>query len=193
VPETLRAFLAVELPEGVRTSIEKLQRRLSTARFPVRWVAPANIHLTLKFLGDIPRTRIQSVAEAMELTCREFVPFPLKGKGVGAFPGFKKPRVLWVGLTMGVPEVRALQVRIEQLLEARGFPREDRPFRAHLTVGRMKGGVQGGDLARSLVACSDFETDAFQVGAVALFESDLQRTGPVYTRLREVPLGGGLQ
>lgn len=189
--DTLRAFVAVTLPSGVREALAAIQKRLSAERLPIRWVAPGSIHLTLKFLGEIFVSNQEAIREVMEQTARCHAGFHLAAKGLGVFPGFQNPRIVWAGMAGGVKPLADLAQDLEAGLEDLGFPKETRPFAAHLTLGRAKGRVDGRALAAAMAACGGFEAPGFDVTAITLYKSDLQRTGAVYTRIAEAPLGAG--
>ncbi len=188
--EKLRAFIAISLPESVLQAIGSAQETLKRSDLKIRWVRKEGIHLTLKFLGDIERSDLEKIFGAMERTARAFSPFWVRGEGVGVFPNFKRPRVAWVGVSGDVEVLLALQRDLESQLSGLGFPKEKRPFGGHLTLGRVKGRVDGTKLRESLEAMGDFQTESFQVRSVVLFQSDLRPDGAVYSRLAEVTLGG---
>lgn len=151
---------------------------------------PENIHLTLKFLGEVPPAREGAVREAMAEAASGVSPFTLRAGGCGAFPGERNPRVLWVGLRAGAPEAAALASRLEGACAARGFPREGRPFKTHLTLGRVRAvrGLEG--TMRRLQAHAEEDLGETAVERIVLFESTLHPAGAVYTRRHELPLAG---
>ena len=184
----IRTFIAVDLPESVTRALQTAQQRLKSHRFDIRWVKPGNIHLTLKFLGDISPAEVGAIREALRSAAADMAPFPLAARGAGVFPGIKRPRVVWVGLTGEVPALFALQQSVEKALAAIGFPAEKRPFKAHLTLGRVKGRVRPTDLLAALQELGDWASPAFTVNRVTFFQSDLRPEGAVYTRLVDAPL-----
>jgi 2'-5' RNA ligase len=186
--EKLRAFIAISLPEPLLQAIESVQETLKRSRLKIRWVRKEGIHLTVKFLGDIERSDVEKICGAMERATRAFSPFWLRGDGVGVFPDFRRPRVAWVGVSGDVEVLLALQRDLESQLSGLGFPKEKRPFGGHLTLGRVKGRLDGTKLRES-EAMGDFQTESFQVKSIVLFQSDLRPDGAVYSRLAEVPLG----
>ena len=127
--KTIRAFIAVEIPDGVRTALAELQQAVGRAGFRMRWVRSGNIHLTLRFLGDIQLTEKDRVAGKLEEIAMETAPFFLSVAGTGVFPGIRKPRVFWAGLGGDLPPLHALAANLETGLETLGFQREKRPFR----------------------------------------------------------------
>ena len=185
----IRSFLAIELPEPILRKIEEVEADLKSAHPDVRWVSPEKIHLTLKFFGNIEESRIDSIFKSIEEPVRSTQPFSLKVQGVGAFPSTKSPRVIWMGLVNGSEILTSFQKEIEAQLEKIGFQLEDRRFRPHLTLGRVKSSRGKDDLAQRMEKHKEGEFGDFQVERVILFKSDLKPSGPIYTTLRELRLG----
>lgn len=186
----VRSFLAVELPEAILNRIGEVQKELKSSSADVRWVIPGNIHLTLKFFGNIEAPEIGSIVKSIEEPVRTTAPISITVRGVGAFPGLKNPRVIWVGLHDEREAFVSFQKRLESELGRIGFPPEDRPFHPHLTLGRMRSNRGKDELVGRMERYREEEFGNFQVDKVVLFKSDLKPTGPIYTRLREVKLGG---
>jgi len=186
----VRSFLAIELPKPILRKIEEVQGDLKSAHADVRWVNPEKIHLTLKFFGNIEESRIDPIFKSIEEPIRNTPPFSLKMRGVGAFPKMNNPRVIWMGLVEGREVLISFQKQIEGQLEKIGFLSEDRPFHPHLTLGRMKSSLGKRELVEKIEKHREKEFGDFQVDRVVLFKSDLRPTGPIYTSLRELGLGG---
>ena len=187
----IRSFLAIELPATVQTKIRKIEEDLGSTSADVRWVSPGKIHLTLKFFGNIEESKIDSIITAIKGPINTAKPFDLSVRGTGAFPNLKNPRVIWIGLVDAEGILTALQKELESSLEKIGFEPEDRPFRPHLTLGRVKSNRGKEELIRSVDKYREEEIGTFQVEKIVLFKSDLTPTGPVYTRLGEINLEGG--
>ncbi len=192
-PEEIRAFIAIELPDEVRRGLAGLRRELQRDehRF-VKWVDPEAIHLTLKFLGNIPSRRVTEIARAIEVAAKATAPFELDVSGLGVFPNLRQVRVLWVGIGGEVDRLKELQRGIDTELAALGFDREDRPFVPHLTLARVRQGASPSD-RRSLAELVDtavFE-DKYEakVETVSLMRSELTPAGAIYSRLSEAVLG----
>jgi RNA 2',3'-cyclic 3'-phosphodiesterase len=185
----IRSFLAIELPATVQTKIGKIEEDLGSTSADVRWVSPGKIHLTLKFFGNIEESKIDSIITAIKGPINSAKPFHLSVRGTGAFPSLKNPRVIWIGLVDAGGILAALQKEVESSLEKIGFEPEDRSFRPHLTLGRVKSNRGKEELVKSVEKYREEEIGTFQVEKTVLFKSDLTPTGPVYTRLREVNLG----
>lgn len=192
----IRTFIAIELDENIKDGLTGLQERLKgeVSQGSVRWVRPEGIHLTLKFLGDVPADQIGEITEALRKSCQGFAPFSLSCGGLGCFPNFKHPRVVWVGIQEETKALARLHKSIEENVAPLGYPTEKRKFSPHLTLGRVQRRVSSGDLRRlgDLVAASEIGTlGQMQVRSVSLMRSDLRPSGAMYTRLAEVELKGG--
>ncbi len=192
MPDTIRTFIAFKLPKNIISSISEIQNRFKSYAFKARWVNPENIHLTLKFLGDINYTDIEKVSETIINTANSHTPVSLAVKGAGVFPGIKRPRVIWVGLTGEIEKLVGIQNNIEENLEELGFPREKRPFRGHLTLGRIKGKINTKKLLDVIKKFEKFESKLFIADKIFLFKSELKSTGSVYTELMGKRLSGKL-
>lgn len=185
----LRTFLAVELPGTIQKKIGEVQKDLKSSGADVRWVSPGNIHLTLKFFGNIEESVIQNIVQSIEGPLQDTSPFCLKVQGMGAFPNLKNPRVIWIGLQEGKEGIISIQKQLERAFERIGFQPEDRPFHPHLTLGRVKSNRGKNELVRGMEGYKE-EFGNFQVEKVILFKSDLRPMGPIYTTLREIRFGG---
>lgn len=187
----VRTFIAVEVDEGVRSRAAKLIKQLRQSGADVTWVAPENMHLTVKFLGDVDYRDVYHVCRAVEECVAELEPFTVEIRGVGAFPSLERPRVIWLGVDLGSEEMSMLNEKVETALSALGFPREGRKFHAHLTLGRVK---KGGRALEHLVAMlrevKDQDFGPVVVDQVVIFSSELHPTGPVYEAMGHAELKG---
>ena len=192
--DSIRAFLAIELPPQVKDALASLVEEIGRADIPgLRLVRPEGIHLTLKFLGDVPVDQVDSIVAALSQIAGEHRPFTLRLGGVGVFPNRSSARVLWVGVEGEITPVLSLQRQIETALAALGFPRERRRFSPHLTVGRIRDGTSRADRRRAAEAlCSaQLEPGLRIVGdSAVLMRSILLPSGAVYERLASAPLSG---
>jgi len=186
----IRSFLAIELPEPILRRIGEVQGGLRSSHAEVRWTNPEKIHLTLKFFGNIEESRVDPIFESIRKPIWTTLPFSLKVRGVGAFPHLRNPRVIWIGLVDEREALTSLQKQIETDLEKIGFHPEDRPFRPHLTLGRMKSSRGKEELVERMEKYREEEFGDFRVERVVLFKSDLRPSGPIYTSLGDVRLGG---
>ena len=186
---SIRSFIAIELPEDIRDRLQALQDSFKSHKLNIRWVDPGNIHLTLKFLGNISEGEIEKVAAALSASVGPRSPLSLCAKGVGAFPGLNRPRVIWVGIGGQSADLAALQKALEDRLTGEGFNPDVRPFKGHLTLGRVKGALKPDVFRKALQEGMSFETEPFAVAGVSLFRSVLKPGGAVYSRLFTVSLG----
>ena len=191
-PEEIRSFIAIELPEEVKEGLARLRNELERDehRF-VKWVDTGGIHLTLKFLGNIPFKQVTEITEAMEEAAQGIPPFHLEISGLGVFPGLKQARVFWVGIGGEIDKLSRLQRNIDSALAALGFAREERPFVPHLTLARIRQGASPSE-RRSFgeLVSSTFFGDKYQVavGTISLMKSQLTPAGAIYTCLSLVEL-----
>jgi 2'-5' RNA ligase len=190
----IRTFVAVDLPEAVRVRLGEQIDRLSgrAGRGVVRWVRPEGIHLTLKFLGEVESDRIEQISRGIRSVAQGHRAFRLRVAGVGCFPSPQRPRVVWVGVREQAGALASLQDDLERALSAMGFPREDRPFSPHLTLGRVRREASPVEAARvgALIAGQTEEVlGEVEVREVTLFQSDLRPTGPIYSALAVAVLG----
>ena len=154
----------------------------------MRWVRMKNIHLTMKFIGDIEEIEIESIESTLRDSAKMQTPLTLSAKGVGVFPGIRRPRVLWVGIHDHETGLAGLQKSIENQLHRIGYSKEGRPFKGHLTVGRAKGYVDERKLKDALDSYLAFESSPFTVNEFFMFRSVLKSGGPEYTKLIRIPL-----
>jgi 2'-5' RNA ligase len=192
-PEQIRSFIAIELSEEAKKGLAGLKKELEKDehRF-VKWVDPRGIHLTLKFLGNIPSERVTEITEAMKKAAQGVSPFLLEISGLGAFPSLKQARVLWVGIGGELDQLSTLQQNIDSVLAALGFAREERPFVPHLTLARVREGASLPERRSfgELVGSAAFEDKyPIEVEAVRLMRSQLTPAGAIYTCLSVVGLG----
>ena len=185
---TIRTFIAIELPEKIIYTISKVQEKIKSYGLKMRWVRPENIHLTLKFLGDIQEVDTEKVARAITESVTGHPALSLAVKGIGVFPGIKKPRVLWLGISKPLDLLTALQQTLDDKLATMGFPREKRPFRGHLTLGRITSKIDPKTLHNVLKEFTQFESEQFFADRIILYKSDLNPGGAVYTKLVETNL-----
>jgi RNA 2',3'-cyclic 3'-phosphodiesterase len=188
-PQKIRAFIAVPLPERVRSQVKELQQDLGRRGTPLRWVSPENLHLTLKFLGDIEPAVAEQLGERLEEILHPVAPFRVSYRQIGAFPNMQAPRVFWVGIGQGRQQLEQLAESISTLVKEFPTQADNKKFRAHLTIGRSRRGrPQPIHLPRKILELSFGQCD---VDRVQLVKSVLGPTGPVYTVLKDCRLAGG--
>jgi 2'-5' RNA ligase len=194
--DTWRLFIALELPENVLRAIGRLQADLkkTTAPRAARWTRPEGIHLTLKFLGDVPAARADELGSALREAASRGQPFDLQAQGLGCFPNLARPRVLWLGLAGDLGKLRALQADVEERTARLGFAAEERGFSPHLTLARTAQAASRTEAAAIGAAASQHDPGlvaAWRVSALSLMRSHLRPDGAVYQQVMEEALGGG--
>jgi len=185
----IRSFLAFELPVEIREQIRVISKELKKTALPVRWVKVDNIHLTILFLGSVDEDTIGDIEEKVNVVVKGFSAFKTKLNAVGAFPHWKRPRVIWIGLNGDIGRLSNLRNKLQEELKVLGFMPEKRPFRPHLTLGRFKGPIdRGEDMKWILDRHRDINSDLYQLNELILYKSDLKPDGPVYTKMATWPL-----
>lgn len=186
----MRTFIAIDMSPEIKLALQAVIRDIRKGASGVKWVEPGAMHLTLKFLGEVPDTAVASVKGVLERVSSGRSPFPLRLRGTGTFPpgGRRNARVLWIG-TAEEPRLIDLQEDLESGLEGVGFPREDRPFHPHLTLGRVKTPEGLERALQGLERHSGDELGAMSVARLTFFQSVLRPAGPEYVPILEQELG----
>ena len=183
----IRTFVAIEMPEDVRQGFKEVQATLRQADAHVKWVEPHNIHLTLKFLGDIGEDQLERLFQGVVEAAQEFSPFQISLSRLGGFPNLKRPRVIWIGIEEGKENLSQLQKKLEDSICQQGFSREDRKFSPHLTIGRVKS-PRGVDDLVTIIKETPFESHSIGMRDVVVMKSTLTPEGPIYTPLKKIGL-----
>jgi 2'-5' RNA ligase len=188
-----RLFVAIPIPSPLRDAVTALVDGVRSAGDPavrdVRWVRLDGLHLTVRFLGPTEEEHVADVAAAVDQTARRLAPFEVVIAGGGAFPSVARPRALWLGVAEGVNELAAAAVALDDALAEVGWPRDERPYRAHLTLARSDGVRAGPAVARRLIDAAAAVREPFRAESLVLFES-ISGGGPArYVRLHEASLG----
>lgn len=189
--QRIRSFIAVELASRVTARAKGLVEKLKTPGVEVNWVHPQQMHLTLKFLGNVADADVPEICRVVTAAAAEVEPFEIICRGLGGFPSSAQARTLWIGIEQGSEELRELQAAIDNALHKHlGFAREPRGFTPHLTVGRVKGGTPEGmeALAAKLTEQAQYDADLSVVEEAIIFASFLGRGGPTYEALAHCPL-----
>jgi 2'-5' RNA ligase len=187
----MRTFIAIELPQEVKDKLAELQALLKKAGADVKWIEPENIHLTLKFLGEIDEDKSAKVAAAIEDIAKKSKQFRMSLASLGAFPRIEFPRIIWVGIDKGDKEITELAKVLEEKIEKLGIPKEERRFSSHITIGRVRSPLNKDKLAQALRDSGNYFSGRnveFDVTKITLFKSTLGPGGPVYAALKEVTL-----
>ena len=190
--EQVRSFIAIELPEEIKQGLSQLEAQLKLGKqSSVKWVDPYSVHLTLKFLGNVPVNKIGDITRAIEDAVHGVSPFHLEVKDLGVFPNLRRVQVVWVGVSGQLDRLCQLQQRIESNLAPLGFAPESRRFTPHLTLARVRDWAPPDERQRfgQLIANARFETDyTFEVEAISLMKSQLTREGAIYSQISSVQL-----
>ena len=185
---TVRTFIAIMLDGSLHHTLSEIVERFASSKAAVKWVAPENTHVTLKFLGNVEEERLPEVYAACERAAEGFEPIDLEMKAVGCFPSMNRPRVVWLGIEKGVELVEKLQQSVEGELERIGFAREERGFSAHLTIGRVKGQKGISNLCRLLEEEKNVFIGSMRADKISVMKSKTAPAGPIYTELKAIPL-----
>lgn len=185
--EQVRLFIAIELPDAVKTGLKQVQGYLkSEDRSWAKWVDPDSIHLTLKFLGNVDTAKIEPISRSMQDAADMMSPFDLKISGLGCFPNFQRMQVIWVGLNGDMDSLQKLQNNIELHVSPLGFPGEKRPFKPHLTLCRIRENITSNQRQSTseVMARTHVNPDlTIKVNSVSLMRSRLTPNGAMYTRI----------
>ena len=188
----LRVFTAIDISPDVRSAALRLIERLRAVPVKITWTRAANLHYTLKFLGDVQAENSVDVCRAVQEAVGPFSPFETVAAGAGAFPSLSHLQTLWLGVGDGVEQMQLLFQAIERLLEPLGFAREHRRFSPHLTLGRVRGGSPAGlqQLGELIRKHADFDAGTMTVRSVTVYSSTLGADGPMYEVLSRAPMQG---
>lgn len=186
----LRLFIAINLPSSLRCTLQSIQQDLreKLRGISIGWTRIEGIHLTLKFLGDVEESRIDGIGQRLAEVASVWNSMQLELRAIGMFPGVKRPRILWCGIDGELERVSQLQAALEERLETIGFPRESRPFKPHLTLGRFHRhagmSAQSVEVIKLTVSeCAALCVDRFTADSISLIKSELHPSGGIYTPL----------
>ena len=176
----MRAFIATMVPEGIRKKITDFINKEKRKEQPIKWVNFENLHITLKFLGEISEEKKNEIITVLTETAKKFTPFQVGLEGIGCFPSSKNPRVLWIGVATGNEQLCNIANELEENLSQLGVKKEKR-FHAHLTIGRIKKFCKVDDVLEKNIM---FEP--FTVHSITLFKSTLKPKGPIYEAIKTI-------
>lgn len=184
----MRLFVALNLPPAERDRLQRAAGALRVAHLPVRWVQTDALHLTLKFLGEVPEQRAPEIAAALDRVAGGVPRFELELRGVGGFPNLGNPRVVWVGV-QAPPQLARLAQDVDDAMAGLGFPREARPYTPHLTLGRAERDARASAFRELTGLAAEFDyAAAIPATSVDLMRSHLSPRGARYERLHAAPL-----
>jgi len=182
--EPIRSFLAFEIDnESVLKQLTRVQKLLAETGADLKTVEPENIHITIRFLGNISAATVDKIYDEMKKT--QFAPFNVKVCGLGAFPDVRYPRVVWAGLTEGSDELRGIFTQLEPHLQSLGFAPDLKGFSPHLTIARVRSGRNKAELAKLIMENKNYEFGTLRAACLRLKKSELTPRGPIYSSLRE--------
>ena len=189
----LRTFIAIEIPNEIKKQIisQTVGLRQKAAR-SVRWGAPENIHITLKFLGEISPAQVDLLLPMLKSEAAKYAPFEMTVDELGAFPNVRRPRIIWLGLN-APSALMNLQQSLESAVTRLGHLPDQRPYSPHLTIGRVREALSGAEmfsLQHALEAAKVNSPGTFIVKSIHLMQSELKAAGPIYTSLSTAALGG---
>jgi 2'-5' RNA ligase len=184
----VRTFIAIEIPEETKRAMVEVQAQLKRAGAEANWTRPEGIHLTLKFLGEIPEERVGAVTAALKQSVEGRGRFHLEVVGTGVFPSEKNPRVVWIGVSGEIDKLMGIQLRVEEHMLRQGFQQEDRRFKPHLTLGRIKHPSSRVSWVHALESLKDIALPGFDAAVISLMKSELTRAGAVYTEIGRIEL-----
>ena len=183
--ESVRSFVAFDMDsESVLKRLTEVQRLLVGTSADLKVVEPKNIHITVRFLGNVMADTVEKIFEGMKKV--QFVPFDVKVCGVGAFPDVRYPRVVWAGITGGADKLRGIFAQLEPNLRSLGFAPDQKGFSPHLTIARVRSGRNKAELARLIGENVNYEFGTVRAACLRLKRSDLTPKGPIYSTLKEV-------
>ncbi len=185
----IRSFVAIPIPDFAKDIITSLQARFLPLNIDAKWVPASNIHLTLKFFGEISQDLVPGIAGHIRSLAANFSPFSLQLHQAGVFPNFNRPRVVWVGVAgSGMDVLESLHSQINKELQSLGIPQESRKFSPHLTLGRLKSTQGNQELRKIINDSSGLASKPFEVESISLYKSQLRPQGAIYTVLETFPL-----
>jgi 2'-5' RNA ligase len=187
----IRSFLAFELPPEIKMVVTGVFEDSRRSRLDVRWVKPEGIHLTVVFMGNIKTEDLEAMGNEIGRVCSDFSPFQIALKGIGCFPNFRNPRVVWLGLVGDVERMSRFRDRLQKQLLPFGIQEEKRPLKPHLTLGRFKKALRDeASLQKLMEKHKELASPECTVRELVLFKSDLNPGGAVYTKVLSWPLSG---
>lgn len=184
----MRTFIAIKLPEDIKQHLAEAQRRIKSVGVDASWPRPEGIHLTLKFLGEIPESGVPGITNALALAAQGMSRFRIEIAGIGTFPNAKNPRVVWAGVSGDIEKLTRLQAAVDDAMAGLGMEREARSFAPHLTLARIKYIRSRESWLAALEQVKDMKLPGFDVNAVSLMKSELRRTGAEYTEIARIEL-----
>ncbi|MBF0385401.1 MAG: RNA 2',3'-cyclic phosphodiesterase [Candidatus Omnitrophica bacterium] len=180
MPKPLRLFIAIELNKEIKNLIKEVQNHFINIDSGIKWVRPENAHITLKFLGDTTEEEIKDITTALNEIANSFKPFSVTLSDLGAFPSLKHPSIIWIGAKENPVEMQNLSSNVENRMEQLGFEKENRPFKLHITIGRVKNHRDISSFVSRLETYKITSMPTIHCDSLSLFNSTLTPAGPEY-------------
>jgi len=186
--EKVRSFIAVNLNPEIKEYLASLQANLNVPETKIKWVEKNNLHLTMKFLGYISLEQTILIKSKLKEIASQYRPFIIRlSSNIGIFPTYQMPRIIWVGIKEGINQLNELYNSIENNLSNKGFPRENKDFTGHITIGRVKF-IRDKDNFIQILKSIEVNNFSQEVGSIDLMESKLTPNGPIYNITAKLPL-----
>lgn len=183
----MRCFIAIELSDKVTSLLCEIEERLKKSKANIKWVKPENIHLTLKFLGNIKEENADEISQKMKKACKKYKPFTIEVTGIGIFPNLRAPRVIWAGILEN-NTLQQIQESIDLEMMSLGFEREKRKFKPHLTLGRFRSGTGKEGILEEIKTHEKNSFGTVHAQSISLMKSELHPEGARHTKISEVTL-----
>lgn len=185
----MRAFIAVEIDDPAKQKISELISDLKKSGADVKWITEDQMHLTLKFLGNIDGNKAREISDVLSSISNNLKSFTISLSDIGAFPNLNRPRVIWVGINKGAEHLKTISGKIETSLEKLGFEKEGREFNPHLTLGRLKTSKNLSELKKLLNETPFNSENNIKINELVLFQSTLTPKGAIYSKLSAASFG----
>lgn len=186
----IRSFISIEIPWPIREQMVRVPELLKNVRGKFNWSSTNNLHITLKFLGDCTRGRLESISKRLADIAARHKPFEMTFSGVGVFPSHAAPRIVWVGVKDGVEQLINLSKDVADSMEEIGFKKESRPFRPHITLARIKHLTSRDELKSAIEALPQVQIDSMTADHIFLMRSQLRAKGAIYTVIERLCFSG---
>jgi RNA 2',3'-cyclic 3'-phosphodiesterase len=184
----MRTFVSIEIPDDIKKKISDLIEKAKLHLTPIKWVENKNLHVTLKFIGQVEDDKIMSIIDCVKDSIKGTRPFSLSFAGMGLFPDAKHPNVLWVGIDKGSDKAKELSEKIECRITKEGYRGEEKDFTAHLTIGRIKEKIDIESLSKFVQKNGNVDLGSFKVGHISIMKSTLREAGPIYDEIEKITL-----
>jgi 2'-5' RNA ligase len=184
----MRTFVSIEIPDDIKKKISELIEKAKLHLTPVKWVENKNLHVTLKFVGQVEDEKIMSITDCVKESIKGTKPFTLSFAGMGLFPNAEHPSVLWVGISKGSDKAKDLAEKIECRITKEGYRGEEKDFTAHLTIGRIKEKIDIDSLSKFVQKNGNVDLGSIKVDHVSVMKSTLRPAGPVYDEIEKITL-----